>query len=100
MSTSKYFKSNIFYTFSKNTSLIIVIIGISISIASVSSTSSPTEIPKGTLLSYFSLPQTLVQQSTFNNKEHTISQASGHFANNQIREGMVTWIQCGLWNLQ
>ena len=26
-------------------------------------------------------------------------QASGHFANNQIQNGSVTWIQGGLWNL-
>jgi hypothetical protein len=26
-------------------------------------------------------------------------QASGHFANNQIQNGSVTWIQGGLWDL-
>ena len=26
--------------------------------------------------------------------------ASGHFANNQMENGMVTWIQGGLWNLE
>ena len=97
---TKYFMSNNFYNFFKNKSLIIISIGISISIATFSAIPSPTEIPKGTLLSYFSLSQTLAQQSTFNNNEHTIAQASGHFANNQIKDGIVTWIQGGLWNLQ
>ena len=26
--------------------------------------------------------------------------ASGHFANNQMKDGVVTWIQGGLWNLE
>ena len=26
--------------------------------------------------------------------------ASGHFANNQMENGIVTWIQGGLWNLE
>jgi hypothetical protein len=29
-----------------------------------------------------------------------IVEASGHFANNQIENGTVTWIQGGLWNLE
>ena len=28
------------------------------------------------------------------------STISGHFANNQIKDGIVTWIQGGLWNIQ
>jgi hypothetical protein len=86
----------------KNISLIIIIIGILFTIAtsSITISSSSTEISKGTSLSYFSIPQTLAQQSTFSQKEHTIAQASGHFANNQIKDGIVTWIQGGLWNLQ
>src|SRR4051812_34717939 len=93
--------NNIFCSYFRNTSLIIINIGISISIASLLViSSSPTEIPKGTSMSYFSIPQALAQQSTSNQKEHTIAQASGHFANNQIKNGIVTWIQGGLWNLQ
>jgi hypothetical protein len=34
------------------------------------------------------------------NKPESIMEASGHFANNQIKEGVVTWIQGGFWNLQ
>lgn len=30
---------------------------------------------------------------------YPIMKASGHFANNQIKNGSVTWIQGGLWNL-
>jgi len=33
-------------------------------------------------------------------KSENIMQAAGHFANNQIRDGVVTWIQGGYWNLQ
>ena len=29
-----------------------------------------------------------------------VIEASGHFANNQIENGTVTWIQGGLWNLE
>jgi hypothetical protein len=96
--TKVYLMNNFFRL--KNISLIIIIIGISFTIAISSIILSSTEIPKGTSLSPFSSPQALAQQSTFHNKEHTIAQASGHFANNQIKDGIVTWIQGGLWNLQ
>jgi hypothetical protein len=33
-------------------------------------------------------------------KPESIMEASGHFANNQIKDGVVTWIQGGYWNLQ
>jgi hypothetical protein len=32
--------------------------------------------------------------------DHNTVMASGHFANNQIKDGMVTWIQGGYWDLQ
>jgi len=57
-------------------------------------------------LNYLNFKQALAQQQfTPNNIKnhqgtHIIAQASGHFANNQIKDGMVTWIQGGLWNLQ
>ena len=99
--------NNIFCSYFRNTSLIIVIFGISFAVASlsvISSSSSSIEIPKGTPLSYFNVPQALAQISTVKNKdsqkEQIIAQASGHFANNQIKDGIVTWIQGGLWNLQ
>lgn len=34
------------------------------------------------------------------NKSENMMEAAGHFANNQIRDGVVTWIQGGFWNLQ
>lgn len=33
------------------------------------------------------------------NKSKTLM-ASGHFANNQMKDGIVTWIQGGIWNLK
>src|SRR3954469_6434209 len=66
-------------------------------------------ISEGTSLSYFNFQQALAKQLTTNNNNSingnyqgapTIAQASGHFANNQIKDGIVTWIQGGLWNLQ
>ncbi len=33
-------------------------------------------------------------------KPERIMEASGHFANNQIKDGVVTWIEGGYWNLQ
>ena len=53
---------------------------------------------------FFSVPQTLTQKFTINNKdnqkENTIAQVLGQFANNQIKDSIVVWIQRGLWNLQ
>ncbi len=36
---------------------------------------------------------------TEKNESQTVI-ASGHFANNQMKDGIVTWIQGGLWNLE
>lgn len=33
-------------------------------------------------------------------KDNVIVEASGHFANNQLKDGTVQWIQGGLWNLK
>jgi hypothetical protein len=33
-------------------------------------------------------------------KEYIITKATGHFANNQIKDGIVSWIQGGLWDLK
>ena len=44
-----------------------------------------------------------VTNSSNIHKEENESQtivASGHFANNQMKDGIVTWIQGGFWNLQ
>ena len=99
------FFSNYFITASS-----IIIIGIVCSIA------GPliiwTFISEGGTPSYFNFQKALAQQQFIpNNKTgnntnvnyqgtHMIAQASGHFANNQIKGGIVTWIQGGLWNLQ
>jgi hypothetical protein len=46
----------------------------------------------------------LAQKFTINNKdnqkENTIAQALGHFANNQFKDSIVACVQRGLWNLQ
>ncbi|MDN5868966.1 MAG: hypothetical protein L0H55_16395 [Candidatus Nitrosocosmicus sp.] len=38
--------------------------------------------------------------STIEQSESKIVKASGHFANNQLKDGIVAWIQGGLWNLE
>jgi hypothetical protein len=38
--------------------------------------------------------------STIEQNESRTVMASGHFANNQMEDGIVTWIQGGLWNLE
>jgi hypothetical protein len=38
--------------------------------------------------------------STIEQNESKTVMASGHFANNQMEDGIVTWIQGGLWNLE
>lgn len=73
----------------------------------ISQSSLSTEISKG-LSSPVLSQQALSQQSiiTANNNENLqkdnniIAEASGHFANNQIKYGIVTWIQGGLWDLK
>ena len=48
-------------------------------------------------------PHTLSQSSYDNQQQqqqpNKVIEASGHFANNQIENGTVTWIQGGLWHL-
>ena len=41
----------------------------------------------------------LIKQKAKSEQQDNVIQASGHFANNQIQNGSVTWIQGGLWNL-
>lgn len=73
----------------------------------ISQSSLSTEISKG-LSSPVLSQQALSQQSiiTANNNENLqkdnniIAEASRHFANNQIKYGIVTWIQGGLWDLK
>ncbi len=93
-----------FPNYCRNISLIIFIGVISVII-------SPSIIQKEIskeILSIFIFQPTLAQQftSTTNNdgthqqKDSTVVEASGHFANNQIKGGLVEWIQGGLWNLK
>src|SRR5215212_5192040 len=45
----------------------------------------------------------ILSQSDHNDYQqqtNKVIEASGHFANNQIENGTVTWIQGGLWNLE
>ena len=78
----------------------------------ISNQSTLATIKSHGLFSTFIFPPILAQKSNDNvttitnnvekypQKEHIITQASGHFANNQIKDGMVTWIQGGLWDLK
>ncbi len=43
---------------------------------------------------------TVTNMKSNQEKESKIIKASGHFANNQIKDGIVTWIQGGFWNLE
>jgi hypothetical protein len=45
-------------------------------------------------------PPTISKNISSQNKPENIMEASGHFANNQIKDGVVTWIQGGYWNLR
>ena len=106
MSIQNYFMGNFFSDSFRNISLIIIF-GIVYLITGPLIVSSV--ISEG-IVSYFNLhQQALGQQFTTNNNDNInenyqgariITQASGHFANNQIKDGIVTWIQGGLWELQ
>jgi hypothetical protein len=41
----------------------------------------------------------LITKNIKSKQQDNLIQASGHFANNQIQNGSVTWIQGGLWDL-
>jgi hypothetical protein len=78
--------------------------------------SSPPEATQHTLNGNAFFQQAMAQQqqqpqpSTSNsqtsknwdsqNKSGNMIEASGHFSNNQLKDGVVTWIQGGYWNLQ
>jgi hypothetical protein len=93
-----------FSNYCRNISLIFFIGAISVII---SPSIIQKEIPKE-ILSAFIFQSTLAQQftvtpnnnGTHQQKDSTTVEASGHFANNQIKGGMVEWIQGGLWNLK
>lgn len=93
-----------FSNYYRNLSKVILIVFVYIII---SQSSLSTEISKG-LSSPLLFQQALLQQSiiTVNNNENLqkdnniIAEASGYFTNNQIKYGIVTWIQGGLWDLK
>ena len=69
-----------------------------------SSSSSPPAFSSGYLESIQQETSTpILPQSDHNNDQqqpNKVIESSGHFANNQIENGTVTWIQGGLWNLE
>jgi hypothetical protein len=98
-----------FSTYHRNISLIVFVVFVSLII--VHQYILPTIISKVQSSSVI-LHQIYAQQpsnniTTANNniekypqKEYMITNATGHFANNQIKDGMVSWIQGGLWDLK
>ena len=46
-----------------------------------------------------SIENNTTKDATNKNNSSIIAHASGHFANNQIKDGIVTWIQGGFWDL-
>ncbi len=98
--------ANLFSNYYRNIPLIVFISLIYIIISSPSII--PKEISKGTLSPFIFHP-ILAQQFTntansdnmsHQQKDNTIVEASGYFTNNQIKNGLVEWIQGGLWNLK
>jgi hypothetical protein len=55
-------------------------------------------LPDNAMNSKVKIVELITKKSTTEQQDNTI-QASGHFANNQIQNGTVTWIQGGLWDL-
>lgn len=93
-----------FSKYYRNTSLVVIFIGLITVIIN-----NPLTIPKEILSAFIfhpALAQQFTNTTTTNNngshqqKDSTIAEASGHFANNQIKGGLVEWIQGGLWNLK
>ena len=81
---------------------------ISISLLFINFFSSPHPISYGysESIQHQTKPHTLSQSSHDNQQQqqqqqqpNKVIEASGHFANNQIENGTVTWIQGGLWHL-
>jgi hypothetical protein len=106
----KNYMSNFFLNLAKGNILCTVILIGSLTI--ITSQNVPPDTPSK-LLSHTNneFQQANAQQPYANNplankdtnnqdKTESIIEASGHFANNQIKDGVVTWIQGGYWNLQ
>ena len=89
-----------FFSKSKKSLLIILFI---IVVGTFSFTSFVNEKPFFQNLSAQQLVNSVTTNSSNIPKAENESQtviASGHFANNQMKDGIVTWIQGGFWNLQ
>jgi hypothetical protein len=98
-----------FSTYHRNISLIVFVVFVSLII--VHQYILPTIISKvqssSVILHHIYAQQPSNNITTANNniekypqKECIITKATGHFANNQIKDGMVSWIQGGLWDLK
>ncbi|MGN6630184.1 MAG: hypothetical protein ACTHKJ_09985 [Candidatus Nitrosocosmicus sp.] len=78
--------------------LFIIIIGISVKLIEISN-----ETPSSPNIQQLVSAQEVNKSDDSSNKiyqnKSIIVHAVGHFANNQIKDGIVTWIQGGLWDL-
>lgn len=103
---------NTFYFNCKNISFIISFGILSMIIISTIPSIISKDALKGTLFNIDLYQESLAQQqqhlvhsnnntlnNTINQNDTVIAHASGHFANNQIKDGIVTWIQGGFWDL-
>jgi hypothetical protein len=99
-----------FHSLKENMSFILLI-GFAFMTASQSySVGTPQHMFNGNAFSHQAMAQQQQQHyansppvnksSDHQNKPGNTIKASGHFANNQLKGGVVTWIQGGYWNLQ
>ncbi|MDF0679791.1 MAG: hypothetical protein P0116_02370 [Candidatus Nitrosocosmicus sp.] len=105
-----------FYSRSNNKiSIISILIILSVTVVGVSSSTSYTHEKSFSLMVFAQEFPNLftnssnISSSTSDDSSNNTSEeqnesktvmASGHFANNQMEDGTVTWIQGGLWNLE
>ena len=82
---------------------IVFIISITLLFANLFSSPHPISYGYSESIQHQIKPHTLSQSSYDNQQQlqqpNKVIEASGHFANNQIENGTVTWIQGGLWHL-
>jgi lipopolysaccharide export LptBFGC system permease protein LptF len=82
---------------------IVFIISITLLFANFFSSPHPISYGYSESIQHQIKPHTLSQSSHDNQQQqqqpNKVIEASGHFANNQIENGTVTWIQGGLWHL-
>ena len=80
------------------------ILSLLFTLLSISLVSAPylIKIASASLVNALDSKVKIIELGTKNDKpgqQDNRIQASGHFANNQIQNGSVTWIQGGLWDL-